>query len=400
MVSTAREKGGAARIAFTLANGIQNVDPSISITFYHSEDRQQNNWVRGMKRPLSREINAVLSRLGGARLVQDRGLADQIISETQDADLLHIHNLHGYYLNYEKLLLAWKDRPIVWTWHDMWGATGRCGISFDCSGWQNGCSKCPHKDYYPAAWVDFAAAEFSAKSKLFASLQNLAVVSPSQWLADIATERQIFKQPVWVIPNPVDIAQYQVIETTEAKSALGLDLAERYLLFIAADCKNTNKGYNDFLQIIEQNNLRGLVVGAPPTKRSNRIIYAGAIRDAKILSKYYSAADLMIITSKQENYPNTVMESMACGTPVMGYAVGGIPSQLPDFWDGVVPLNDIQNLTDKIKRFLKNSEKKSDLQYRFRKHIEANADLNVISLRYSELYHELCSSQNQYLIYN
>ena len=389
VVSTAKTRGGAARIALTLADGIQQLDQSVSVTFYHSEDNQQTDWIKGLKRPFSREINAVLARLGGARLVYDAGMAEQIISETREADVLHLHNLHGYYLNYEKLVRAWKDRPIVWTWHDMWGATGRCGYSLDCIGWQTGCLSCPHKQYYPSAWLDFAAQEFKAKTELFSQLPNLVVTSPSQWLADIATARQIFKLPVEVIPNPVNTAAYQVLETKTAKTLLALDPDKKYLLFIAADCKNVNKGYNDFLQIIEQGQFNGLVVGVPPENKSNRMIYAGAISDAKELSNYYSAADLMIITSKQDNYPNTVMESMACGTPVMGYAVGGIPSQLPPEWNGLVKLNNIQELIEKIMVYIADGGKSAELQKMFRQHVEKNADLTVISERYLGLYRKL-----------
>lgn len=392
MVSTAKNRGGAARMAMTLAKGIQNLDSSISMTFYHAEDNQQADGVKGLKKPLLRETNALLARLGGARCVLDGGVAEQIIAETQNADLLHIHNLHGYYLNYEKLLRAWRDRPIVWTWHDMWGATGRCGYSLECTGWQSGCLICPHKEYYPTAWLDFASAEFAAKTHLFSQLQKLVVVSPSQWLADIATARNVFQQPVQVIPNPVNTDQYQVINAEEAKSQLGLDIDKQYILFIAADCNNANKGYADFLQIIEQGQLYGIAVGIPPENQSKRIVYPGAIGSPQELSKYYSAAELMVITSKQDNYPNTVMESMACGTPVMGYAVGGIPSQLPASWEGLVPLNDIQQMLNKIIPFLRNDGKTAELQNMFRTHVEENADLRVISGRYFDLYNYILTT--------
>jgi len=391
-VSTAKNRGGAARMAFTLANGIKNLDQSLSLTFYHAEDAEQTDWKIGFKKPLLRETNALLARLGGARTILDGGFADQIIRETQDADLLHIHNLHGYYLNYEKLMAAWRDRPVVWTWHDMWGATGRCSYALDCTAWQSsGCLHCPHKEYYPAAWLDFAQKEYAAKTSLFSSMTKLVVVSPSQWLADIATARQVFRNPVRVIPNPVNASLYQMQEIQTAKEQLGLDIDKQYILFIAADCNNANKGYADFLQIIEQGQFHGIAVGKPPTQRSERIIYAGAVGDPGELSKYYSAAELMIITSRQDNYPNTVMESMACGTPVMGYAVGGIPSQLPEFWDGTVRLNDIQKLKAKVTDYLIQDAKTTKLQSKFRQYIEKNADLSIISGRYLELYKNLAS---------
>jgi len=393
MVSTAKSRGGAARMASTLASGIKNLDASVSIQFYHCDDNKQQKDITGLKRPLSRELNAMLARVGGARLVFDGGVADQIIKETQDADILHIHNLHGYYLNYEKLLNAWTDKPILWTWHDMWGATGRCGFSFDCNGWQTGCGKCEYKEYYPTAWLDFSAQEFKAKTQLYSKLSKLFIASPSHWLADIAVERGFDKAHVSVVPNPVDTQSYQVMDVSEAKKSLKLD-DKKYILFVAADCNDERKGYEDFLAVIEETQLNGLVVGKAPEKKSDKIIYAGAVNSSIELSKYYSAAEVMIITSKQDNYPNTVVESMACGTPVLGYAVGGIPSQMPEFWDGVVPANDVKKLAKRLKTYMGKGGKNTELQSEFRLHVEANSSPESVSQQYLDLYKELLNKNN------
>ena len=393
MVSTAKSRGGAARMASTLASGIKNLDASVSIQFYHCDDNKQQKGITGLKRPLSRELNAMLARVGGARLVFDGGVADQIIKETQDADILHIHNLHGYYLNYEKLLNAWTDKPILWTWHDMWGATGRCGFSFDCNGWQTGCGKCEYKEYYPTAWLDFSAQEFKAKTQLYSKLSKLFIASPSHWLADIAVERGFDKAHVSVVPNPVDTQSYQVMDVSEAKKSLKLD-DKKYILFVAADCNDERKGYEDFLAVIKKTQLNGLVVGKAPEKRSDKITYAGAVNSSIELSKYYSAAEVMIITSKQDNYPNTVVESMACGTPVLGYAVGGIPSQMPEFWDGVVPANDVKKLAKRLKTYMGKGGKNTELQSEFRLHVEANSSPESVSQQYLDLYKELLNKNN------
>jgi len=392
MVSTAKTRGGAARMATTLAGSISKIDPAVSVQFYHCDDNDQQQGVTGLKHPLSREINATLARLGGARLVFDFGVAEQIINETQDADILHIHNLHGYYLNYEKLLNAWKDKPIVWTWHDMWGATGRCGFSFDCIGWKTGCGACEYKSYYPSAWVDFSKQEFFAKTQMYSKLSKLFIVSPSRWLADIAVERGINDSNVLVIPNPVNTKDYQVNDVDEAKKIVGL-ADKKYILFVAADCNDERKGYEDFLAVIEKTQLNGLVVGSPPDKKSENITYVGAINSAADLSKYYSASELMIITSKQDNYPNTVVESMACGTPVVGYAVGGIPSQMPSFWDGVVPANDIDQLAEKVKAYMDKGGKNVELQAKFRQHAEQNSSPESVSKQYLQLYKKLLKKE-------
>jgi putative colanic acid biosynthesis glycosyltransferase len=180
MVNTEMTRGGAATVAACLVAGINDCAHDYSAHLYHCENRQSSSYETGLKVPFSKYINVGLARLGGAYAVADFGVAKNIIGCTSDTDVLHVHNVHGYYLNFERLLLAWKDRPVVWTWHDMWGATGRCGSSSKCIGWKNGCPKCPKMSYYPAAWIDRAPREFLRKSALFSQMKNMAIVSPSQ----------------------------------------------------------------------------------------------------------------------------------------------------------------------------------------------------------------------------
>jgi putative colanic acid biosynthesis glycosyltransferase len=139
MVNTEMTRGGAATVAASLVAGINDYAHDYSAHLYHCENRQNSSYETGLKVPFSKYINVGLARLGGAYAVADFGVAKNIIGSTSDTDVLHVHNVHGYYLNFERLLLAWKDRPVVWTWHDMWGATGRCGSSAKCIGWKNGC---------------------------------------------------------------------------------------------------------------------------------------------------------------------------------------------------------------------------------------------------------------------
>lgn len=327
MVNTERNRGGAARMASTLAKTI-NASGAAKATLYHCEDRTSSNNAEGLKRIGSRQLNALLARLGGSQWVFDFGVAAEILRRSRKADVLHLHNLHGYYLDYKYLIKRWGERPIVWTWHDMWGATGRCGSGYDCKLWQSGCQKCPDLSLYPAAWIDRAHYEHQSKEDLLLSLQQLQIVAPSPWIASIARQRGFANSRIHVIPNPVDTNCFAPSNINNARAGLDLPLNSRIAMFIASDCSDPRKGYQDFAKTVLGSDILGIAIGSPPKVADKRILHLGRISDPKVLSLYYNAADVMIIPSYADNYPNTVLEALACGTPVIGYETGGIPEQL------------------------------------------------------------------------
>jgi len=299
----------------------------VRAVLYHAEDDRVDPDHHGLRRAGSRPLNALLARLGGSLWVADLGLARDVVALTRDADLLHVHNLHGYYLDYPALLAAWRDRPVVWTWHDMWGATGRCGAGYECDLWQGGCQKCPHLEFYPAAWIDRAAGEYRRKQEIFFGLSNLWIVTPSAWLGEIAARRGFDRERIRVIPNLVD-AEYRALPTAEARRTVDLPAEAFIALFVASDCGDPRKGYAAFAQALDGLPVLGVAVGRPPRHGHPAIRHAGTVREPARMGCYYAAADVMVMSSVAENYPMSVIESLLSGTPVIGYATGGVPSQL------------------------------------------------------------------------
>lgn len=357
MVNTEATRGGAARMAASLVKTINSQSSGISATLFHCEDNLEVDHLVGLKRRGSRPINAGLARLGGSYAVCDLGVANELIERTKEADVLHVHNLHGYYLNFEKLLLAWKERPVVWTWHDMWGATGRCGFAFDCEGWKAGCKKCPSMETYPAAWIDRARSEFSKKGALYGQMKNLTIVSPSQWLADIAIERGFDPKKVTVIPNLVDIDRFKLIFKGEARAELNLDPEKFVVLFLASDCGDKRKGYDDFAQVTRNQPWQAIAVGKPPAEPADHILHVGVVKDQKMINRYYAAADVMVIPTYADNYPNTVIESLLSGTPVVGYNEGGVASQLDLDGCKVVEKGSVDGLINEMKSYIQSGGK-------------------------------------------
>lgn len=328
MVNTVYRRGGAALMAATLAKALNESQDPVQATLFHCEDRDIVHGRHGLRRSGARQLNALLTRVLGSGATVDLGASREIIRLTTEADVLHVHNLHGYYLDYEQLLAEWRRRPVVWTWHDMWGATGRCAASQSCELWRSGCPKCPNKHFYPAAWVDRAARDFTRKHAAFRSLENLWVVAPSAWLGEIATQSGFAASRVKVIPNPVDQTYFQMMLTDDARIKLDLQDTRVLALFVARDCDDPNKGYDDFACAVASAGCLGVAVGMPPKNPAKHLIHRGSITDRVELSLYYNAADVLVVPSYGDNFPNTVIEALSCGTPVIGYATGGIPEQL------------------------------------------------------------------------
>jgi glycosyltransferase involved in cell wall biosynthesis len=384
MVNTHATAGGAARMALTLVRALNALGHGADLC--HCGDSVKDPPLHGMRRLGSRQMNAVLARCGGSLAVQDLGVANEIARKAQTADVIHLHNLHGYYLDWDRLLRAVGDRHLIWTWHDMWAVTGRCASSLGCEGWRGGCDPCPSLEFYPAAWFDHAAAEYRRKSEWLARLPRLLIATSSQWLKEVAIERGIDAERLVYVPNPVDVSDFQPTAMALARKHFRLQLDERLLLFVAADCNNPQKGYRDFLCVLQQTGWRGLVAGGVPRDLPPNVEYLGSFSDARELSLCYSAADALIVPSSFDNSPNTVIESMACGTPVFAYATGGIPAQMHPDWGGAVPVSDVKALSDLLRDQLEACGKKDEAVTSVREYAVQRWGSENIANQYIELY--------------
>ena len=389
MVNTENVRGGAARMASTLTQSLVNDFEDFNVTLYHCGDARRVPPCLGLRKPFSRQLNTGLARMGGSFFVFDMGVAQQIINKSQKADVLHIHNLHGYYLNFNLLLKAWRNRPVIWTWHDMWGATGRCGYSLNCQKWKQGCGTCPTKKAYPKAWFDRSGFEHQRKTKLFFDLRHLSIVSPSQWLAEIAIARGFAKEQVHVLPNPVETGRFKSISQKEARTKLNLPLEVFITLFIASDCNDPRKGYRDFTYAVDRNNCLGIAVGKKPKSPTKNILHTGQLSKQDLINLYYAAADVMLIPTYADNYPNTVIESLVCGTPVVGYNEGGLSSQLNMPYCQVVQKGEKEALSSHLQQKIDNGTKTSYMEQVISAQARKRWNQKRVTLRYSILYKEM-----------
>ena len=385
MINTEKDRGGAARMATTLVKAINQQESDVQAVLVHCGDNDVNESFRGYKKSYVFYLNILQTRLFGSHRIYDFGFADEVIKLAKDIDVIHLHNLHGYYLDFVKLINGLGNKPVVWTWHDMWGATGRCCFAMGCEKWKTGCNTCDYLNYYPKVWLDNAGSEYEVKSNLFKNIENLYIVSPSDWLRDIAIESGFRADRVVTIPNPVDLSRYKAIDKMKARDYFNLP-DEPLLLFVAHDCRDERKRYKDFEKVSLKSGIKGVVVGVPPENRHPELIYLDKLYSSSDLANAYSAADVFVITSKLDNYPNTVIESMACGTPVFGYAIGGIPSQMPERWDGLVDYKDISSLSEKIKKYFGSTQTHEEIAKLMKEHSRKNWNPQVVAKKYVDIY--------------
>ncbi len=264
-------------------------------------------------------------------------------------DVVHLHNLHGYYLQVEELFafLKAKELPVVWTLHDCWAFTGHCAhfITANCTQWQTGCQKCSLSREYPACYgLSGAARNYARKRAAFTGVKNLGLAVPSQWLADLTRQSFLKDYPVQVIPNGIDLTQFHPVPSN-IRSRLGIP-AEKKLILGVAGVWTEKKGLRDFFQLADLvgSSAQVLLVGlSEKQKQALPANVMGVTRTESIreLAELYTAADVFLNLTYEDNFPTTNLEALACGTPVVTYRTGGSPESVTELCGAVIPCGDV-----------------------------------------------------------
>jgi glycosyltransferase involved in cell wall biosynthesis len=263
--------------------------------------------------------------------------------DTRPPDILHLHNLHGDYFDLRALPHLSTSVPTVLTLHDAWLLSGHCAHSLDCDRWQSGCGQCPDLTLYPAVRRDATRYNWTRKRDIFRK-SRLYVATPSQWLMD-KVQRSILAAGIVdakVIPNGVDLTVFRPQDRAAARAALGLPQDAAVLLFAAngirrnayKDYQTLREGFARLARDAKDRELALLAVGedAEPESVGDAVIrFVPFVSSAVEMSRYYSAADVYVHAALADTFPTTVLEALACGTPVVATAVGGIPEQVKNF---------------------------------------------------------------------
>jgi glycosyltransferase involved in cell wall biosynthesis len=316
----------------------------------------------------------------------------------QQADIINLH-----WVNFGFLSLAGLERlfslgkPIVWTQHDMWAFTGGCHYSRGCDHFQSHCRLCPYLAR-PAAY-DLSFELFEKKKNLL-SRAPLTFVSPSQWLTEITRSAALTQSmPTLTIPNPIDTTLFTPLAKSEARKMLGLPADQRLILFAGANTQDPRKGYTYFKEAVNSLSYPGDNVGIVFFGKSSPGAYGeiglpvhdlGPLTSTGRIVAAYAAADALVVASLEDNLPNTIMEAMACGTPVVGFRQGGIPEMIDHGINGyVADFKSTSSLAEGIEWVLENSTSRQ-LPNNARQKVLATYAEAVVARQYQALYQSLC----------
>lgn len=278
-------------------------------------------------------------------------------------DVVHIHELHAYFVNIAPVMKYLKKNNIktVWTFHCEFMYTGKCGHAYECEKWKTECGKCPQVKKYPSSlFFDFTNRMFNEKKKLFENFDNLTIVTPSRWLADRVKQSFLRNKDIRVIHNGIDttsIFYQRPFEHLKRKHNIN---DEKIVLAVAPDLMSEQKGGRWVLELAKRfrnDRVKFILIGVDDLDDNfeTNVITLGRTKNQHELAEYYSMADVFVICSKRENFPTTCLEAQCCGTPVCGFNTGGSRETSLDPRLGFVEYGDILNLAFEIKKIL-NSE--------------------------------------------
>lgn len=275
-------------------------------------------------------------------------------------DVIHLHNIHGYYINYQ-ILFSYLKRahiPVVWTLHDCWPFTGHCShfVTVGCERWKTECHDCPIKSSeYPKSWLfDRSRENYRLKKETFNGVDNLVIVPVSEWISGLVKESFLGGYPIKCIHNGIDLRQFvQMGGREENCKKWGIDSKKKIILGVASVWES-RKGLNDFntLCTLLGDDFQIVLVGITEKQR-NKLPpqIKGILRTNNVseLAELYSAADVYVNPTYADTFPTTNLESLACGTPIVTYRTGGSPEAIDEKTGVVVDQGDISGLVAAIK---------------------------------------------------
>lgn len=300
---------------------------------------------------LSVALHGILTRLtdrhGLCSSMATRRFVRQL--EKLDPDVIHIHNIHGYFLNYKILFdyLRRSGKPVIWTVHDCWLFTGHCYhyASAGCDRWKTGCGHCPQRKAFPASWfIDRSEKNYRDKRAAFTSIgDKLTIVTVSEWMREQMSESFLKECRFKVIHNGIDTNRFRPCDPS--RFIRDHKLEGRKILLGVASIWSREKGLDDFAGLagmLEDEEVLVLVglSDAQAAGLPDSIINIPRTSDIEELAEIYSAATVFVNLTHQENYPTVQMEAISCGTPVVTYDTGGCRESIVGETGTVVPQGD------------------------------------------------------------
>lgn len=354
--SLIQEKGAESFIAFGRYN-----NPSKSIT-YHIGNK------------LDFYYHALQTRIFDNHGLASKNATKELVKYIKNIqpNIIHLHNIHGYYVNYQILFnfLSELDIPIVWTLHDCWSFTGHCShFSFEkCNRWKSMCYNCPKKGSYPASFIlDRSKKNFLDKKNSFTSINKMTIVTVSNWLANEVKSSFFKKYPIKTIHNGINLETFKPTYNPKKYK----EFTNKFVILGVASVWTDRKGLNDFITLrpllpndyiiiligLSKQQIKDLPEGIIGIQRTNNI---------QELTEYYSLANVFFNPTWEDNFPTTNLEALACGTPVITYNTGGSIEAIDKKTGFIVEQGDLNTTIQIIKTLKLEGKEKYEIPCRQR----------------------------------
>lgn len=356
--------GSTGKIVTYLAESVKNEGGECRIAYGRGECKEKNINCIKVSTKIETYIHAFMTRITDRHGLYSKMSTKRLIKDIQkySPDLIHLHNLHGYYLNYKVLFdfLGNYNRPVVWTMHDCWAFTGHCAHydSVGCRNWKYGCEECINLGAYPKTkYRKQTGNNYKNKDKSFHSVKDLTIVTPSVWLKEQLKESFLADIKCVVIPNGIDVDKFKGLEIAgnNKRKEKG-----KVLLGVASPWTK-NKGLYDFMRLRDMLEYEYAIYLVGLTQKQIKelpegIIGVGKINDIAALAEYYFNADVFLNLTYEETLSTTNIEALACGTPVITYNTGGCPEVVSNDCGFIVKKGDLKRIVEIVENELKDKE--------------------------------------------
>gem|GEM_PF-164429 len=351
-----------------------------------------------LTRILEAVLNRIALRFGLNEIAYFGSFGITRLKAFREADVVHLHAMHGNYFSYLSLPALSRRKPVVLTVHDMWPFTGHCTVSCDCERWKSGCGDCPYPDDYPAIQRDATRLEWKLKNWVY-SRSNLTVVAVSRAQNRTLQESMLSRFPIRMIPHGLDMGVFKPREKVESRQFFDIPMDKYVLAFGTADIGRHAKGMDLLLASLKH----------IPQEMKDRIFLLsfgrggdafrqdlgvdgrnlGYLDGDELKCKVYSAADLFVMPSRGESFGLVALESMACGTPVVAFRVGGLTDHVrPDESGILVDPEDAQGFGEAIVALLADDQKRAFMSKRCREIAEEEYPLEKYFEQHEALYRD------------
>lgn len=384
MINVTCGTGSTGRICTDLAEVLSKKGHDVKIAYGRDTvpERCQKYAIR-----VGNDLNVSVHALK-ARLFDSAGFESKIATrnfikwvKSYDPDIIHLHNIHGYYINVEILFdyLRTCNKKIIWTFHDSWAFTGHtpyCDV-INCEKWKTGCQNCTLKKEYPKTYFDYSKRNWKKKKEIFTNIKELQIVTPSRWLQGLVKESFLKEYEVTVIHNGINTKAFYPRKSHILEN---YGIKDKFIVLGVSSVWDHMKGLDDYLELsrLLNDDCKLVLVGLTQEQVDNlpsNILGITRTESIDQLAMIYSESDVFVNLSYCENYPTVNIEALACGTPVLTYEKGGSPEIVRKYGGAVVEKKNILAVKNKIDEMKKTNTsicfvpEENDVDYMIQKYL-------------------------------